>query len=108
MLKKDGTVIWTDVRGHAVRDHEGQVTHLFGAMVDISERKQAQDALAQSERQLRTVLDALPVGVWFTDQSGKPVLANPAAKQIWSGIRQVGIEVAADCRWMVGGDQTVQ
>jgi PAS domain S-box-containing protein len=95
MLKKDGTVIWTDVRGHAVRDHEGQVTHLFGAMVDISERKQAQDALAQSERQLRTVLDALPVGVWFTDQSGKPVLANPAAKQIWSGIRQVGIEDTA-------------
>jgi len=100
MLKKDGTVIWTDVRGHAVRDHERQVTCLFGATVDISERKRAQDALAQSERQLRTVLDALPVGVWFTDQSGKPVLANPAAKQIWSGIRQVGIEAAAnDAGW---------
>ena len=96
MFKKDGTVIWTDVRGHAVRDYEGQVTHLFGATVDISERKQAQDALAQSERQLRTVLDALPVGVWFTDQSGKPILANPAAKQIWSGISQVGIEDAAN------------
>ena len=96
MLKKDGTVIWTDVRGHAVRDHEGQVTHLFGATVDISERKQAEDALAQSECQLRTVLDALPVGVWFTDQSGKPILANPAAKQIWSGIRQVGIEDTAN------------
>ena len=96
MLKKDGTVIRTDVRGHAVRDHEGQVTHLFGAIVDISDRKQAQDALSQSERQLRTVLDALPVGVWFTDHAGKPVLANPAAKQIWSGIRQVGIEVATD------------
>ena len=100
MLKKDGTIIWTEVRGHAVRDHEGQVTHLFGATVDISERKQAQDALARSERQLRTVLDALPVGVWFTDQSGKPVLSNPAAKQIWSGIKQVGIETAAnDAGW---------
>lgn len=96
MLKKDGTVVWTEIRGHTVRDREGQVTHLFGATVDISERKQAQDALAQSERQLRTVLDALPVGVWFTDQSGKPVLANPAAKQIWSGIRQVGIEDTAN------------
>ena len=100
MLKKDGTIIWTEVRGHAVRDHEGQVTHLFGATVDISERKQAQDALARSERQLRTVLDSLPVGVWFTDRSGKPVLSNPAAKQIWSGIKQVGIETAAnDARW---------
>jgi PAS domain S-box-containing protein len=91
MLKKDGTVIWVDIRGHAVRDHEGQVAHLFGATVDISERKQVQDALAQSERQLRTVLDSLPVGVWFTDQLGKPLLANPAAKQIWSNIKQIGL-----------------
>jgi PAS domain S-box-containing protein len=92
MLKKDGTVIWTEVRGHAVRDHEGQVTHLFGATVDISERKQTQVALAHSERQLRTVLDALPVGVWFTDRAGKPLLANPAAKQIWSNIKQIGLQ----------------
>lgn len=92
MLKKDGTVIWTDVRGHAIRNHEGQVTHLFGATVDITERKQAQDALIQSERQLRTVLDALPVGVWFTDQAGKLMLSNPVAKQIWSNIKQIGLQ----------------
>jgi PAS domain S-box-containing protein len=90
MLKKDGTIIWTDVRGHAVRAHGGQVTQLFGATVDITERKLAQDALARSEHQLRTVLDALPVGVWFIDQDGKPLLANPMAKQIWSNIKQIG------------------
>ena len=92
MLKKDGTVIWTDIRGHAVRDHEGQVTQLFGTTVDISERKQVQDALVQSEHQIHAVLNALPVGVWFTDQSGKPLLSNPAAKQIWSNIKQVGMQ----------------
>ena len=92
MFKKDGTVIWTDIRGHAVRDHEGQVTQVFGTTVDITERKQAQDALALSERQLRTVLDALPMGVWFTDRSGKTLLANPAAKQIWSNIKQIGLQ----------------
>jgi PAS domain S-box-containing protein len=67
---------------------------MAGSHIDITEQKQAQEALAQGERQLRTVLDALPVGVWFTDPSGKPVLANPAAKQIWSGIKQVRIESA--------------
>jgi PAS domain S-box-containing protein len=92
MIKKDGTVIWTDVRGHAVRNDEGQLTHLFGATVDISGRKEVQDALIQSEHQLRIVLDALPVGVWFTDRSGKPLLSNPAAKQIWSNIRQIGLQ----------------
>ncbi|MEO8046205.1 MAG: PAS domain S-box protein, partial [Nitrospirota bacterium] len=89
MLKKDGMVIWTDVRGHAIRDHEGQVIQLLGTTVDVTERKQAQDALVQSERQIHTVLDALPVGVWFTDQSRKPLLVNPMAKQIWSNIKQI-------------------
>ena len=58
---------------------------------NITERKRAEEALRRSERQLHTVLDALPVGVWFTDPSGKPVLANPAAKRIWSGIKRIRI-----------------
>jgi len=62
----------------------------------ITERKRAAEALVHSECQLRTVLDTLPVGVWFTDLSGKPILANPAARQIWSGVKQVGIETAAN------------
>jgi PAS domain S-box-containing protein len=65
-------------------------------MLETVERRQAQAALVQSERQLRTVLDALPVGIWFTDQSGKPILTNPVAKQIWSGIKRVGIETGAN------------
>ena len=65
---------------------------IVGSYKDHRRRLRAESALAASERQLRTVLDALPLGVWFTDLSGKPLLANPAAKQIWSGIKQVGIE----------------
>jgi len=100
MVKKDGTVIWTDVRGHAVRNNEGQVKHLFGATVDITDRRLVQDALAKSERQLRTVLDALPVGVWLTDQEGEALLFNPAAKEIWSGIRRAGCQnPGVTARW---------
>jgi PAS domain S-box-containing protein len=52
MVKKDGTVIWTDVRGHAVRSNEGQVKHLFGATVDITERKRTEQALREREGSL--------------------------------------------------------
>ena len=74
--------------------YEGQELHC-AFVRNITERKQTQEALAQRESQLQTVLDSLPVGVWFTDLSGKSLLANPAARQIWSGIKQIGIETAA-------------
>ncbi len=36
-------------------------------------------------RQLRGVLEALPVGVWIADAAGRIVLDNPAARRIWGG-----------------------
>ena len=101
MWHKSGHWVWILARGRVVeRDHAGAPLRMAGTHMDITERKRAEEALCRSERQLRTVLDALPVGIWFTDQSGKPVLSNPAAKQIWSGIKQVGIETAAnDAGW---------
>lgn len=42
-------------------------------------------SLRKSERDLRVVLDALPVGVWLTDEGGTVIHGNPAARRIWSG-----------------------
>jgi PAS domain S-box-containing protein len=89
---KDGSYRWIMARGVSICDTEGKPFRMAGSHIDITEQKQTQEALVQSERQLRTVLDALPVGVWFTDRAGKPLLANPAAKQIWSNIKQIGLQ----------------
>lgn len=45
----------------------------------------------ETGRQLRGVLDALPVGVWLTDAAGQVILSNPAGSRIWAGERWVGI-----------------
>jgi PAS domain S-box-containing protein len=56
---------------------------------DVTDRKRAAEALQRSERDLRTVLDALPIGVWFTDRNGKPILSNPASEKIWTSAKEV-------------------
>ncbi|HRK77573.1 MAG TPA: PAS domain S-box protein [Thiobacillus sp.] len=43
-------------------------------------------------RQLRGVLEALPVGVWLTDASGHFILNNPAGNRIWAGEREIATE----------------
>src|SRR4051794_6118070 len=50
---------------------------------DIAERKRIEAALAQSERLLRVVVDAMPVGVALVNTAGDIVLSNPAALRIW-------------------------
>jgi two-component system NarL family sensor kinase len=49
------------------------------------ERHQAEEGLRESERLLRLVLDALPVGVAVVDRSGDIILSNPASQRIWGG-----------------------
>lgn len=59
---------------------------------DVTAREQARAALDASERTLRAVIEALPVGLWTLDASGRIVHGNPAGKRIWAGERLVGPE----------------
>jgi PAS domain S-box-containing protein len=52
-------------------------------LTNIRDRQHAEEELQRSERLLRTVLDALPVGVVVMDRSGEIILHNPASQRIW-------------------------
>ncbi len=88
--RKDGTHYPVEVRLQL--SHQESPPVFVAVVQDIAERKASQDALRESERLLRTVMDALPVGVWVTDREGNIVSANPAGQRIWGGAQCVGIE----------------
>ena len=48
----NGTIIWVRDTGQTVRDADGQVLYYEGAMEDITERKRAEEALAQRAEEL--------------------------------------------------------
>lgn len=66
--------------------------YLVVAHQEITARKQAERALQENERLLRTVLESLPVGVWVMDARGRIVHGNAASLRIWAGARYVGPE----------------
>jgi PAS domain S-box-containing protein len=49
------------------------------------EMSDGRKALAEQEALLRTVIEALPVGVWIVGPDGKILAANHQAREIWGG-----------------------
>ncbi len=88
-VRKDGGIIWTEQHSTPVYSNDGQLLALEGVARDVTERQQARERLEASERQLRGVLETLPVGVWILDAAGLIVQSNPVARQIWGGARYV-------------------
>ncbi|KQP80323.1 hypothetical protein ASF57_18255 [Methylobacterium sp. Leaf117] len=65
LLRKDGAYAWVLVRGKVVgRTSEGRAVRIVGTQIDISARKRAELALAESEARYRALSDALPQMVW--------------------------------------------
>ena len=60
------------------RGPEGAVTHFLGTVQDITDRKGAEDALAESEARFRGVFENAATGVAIKDLDGRFVSCNPA------------------------------
>jgi PAS domain S-box-containing protein len=99
----------TDVLYNATvyRNEVGEVQGVFAAARDITQRKQAEEAMRQNEQLLRNVLELLPVGVWIADKEGVITYGNPAGRRIWAGHRYVGIERFGEYKgwWLHTGKQ---
>ena len=67
-VRKDGTVIWVHEEAVTIeRDHQGRPTLAQGVMYDVTERKHAEQDLAQTEARYRTLVERVPAVTYTWD-----------------------------------------
>ena len=59
IVRPDGSIIWTHSQAEVFRDSAGKPKTMLGTTVDITKRKEAEQALQQSRKQLRGLLARL-------------------------------------------------
>ncbi len=82
IVTKQGDVRWIDSRTAVERDAEGRVSHYQGILMDISDRKRAEEALQESEHKYRSIVEHAPFGITRSTRDGKLVSVNPALAAI--------------------------
>jgi signal transduction histidine kinase/ActR/RegA family two-component response regulator len=75
---KDGSQIWVTDSTRAIYDANGKITRYEGNVNDITERKQAEKALRESEAKYRSMMDAMIDTVYICSPDYRVEYMNPA------------------------------
>ena len=85
---KDGVYRTILSLGRPVRDDNGRISSWVGFNLDISERKQAEEALARHVGLLTAITDSAADAIFVSDDRGRVTLINPAAERIFGWSRR--------------------
>ena len=75
-------VRWMTAQGQTRRDESGKVVGIVGVVQDITERKQGEEELKESEERFRILFESAPVGIVFASVEGRFIQVNRAFQEI--------------------------
>ncbi|MEY2489333.1 MAG: hypothetical protein QOC70_1275 [Verrucomicrobiota bacterium] len=76
-LCKSGNYAYVLDRGHVIRNTEGKAVRMVGGMRDLTERREAEAALLESEERFRATFEEAPIGIAEISLEGAFERVNP-------------------------------
>ncbi|MGD0251900.1 MAG: SpoIIE family protein phosphatase [Verrucomicrobiota bacterium] len=76
IYRKDGIVIWISENCRAVRDPQGKLLYYEGTVEDITQRRQMEQELRNSESLYHSLVETMPQNVFRKDLQGRFTFAN--------------------------------
>lgn len=98
---KNGSIVWIRCRGIALRDKKGKAIRMLGAHTDITDIKQTEKALNESERRQKSIVQSLEAGVVIHAPDGTVIDSNARAQKML-GLSQTQLtgKTATDPVWV--------
>ena len=84
VMLQDGTIRWLMSRGKPFFDESGRATHYLGIVVDITERRLADEVLRANRQQLSSIIEFLPNATLAVDVEGRVIIWNKAIETMTS------------------------
>jgi len=91
----NGEYRWMFHRKVPLRDANGNIVKWYGSSLDIEERKQAEEKLRRSERDLHSIIETIPTMVWSAAPDGSVDFFNPR----WLDYTGLSPDQSWDWRW---------
>jgi len=82
IITRAGEEKWVWEQGRGVYSPAGELVALEGLITDITDRKRAEEALAESENMLASIIDQSPISTWITDAEGTLIRQNAACRRL--------------------------
>jgi len=95
LRRHDGVYRWFLIRAQAFRDDSGEIVRWYGTSTDIEDRKQAEEALRATERNLAAIINTIPTTAWTTRPDGNCDFLN----QVWLDYAGMTAEQAQGWGW---------
>ncbi len=76
IYRKDGSVIWISENCRAIRDSRGRLLYYEGTVEDITQRRQTEENLRNSEALYHSLVETLPQNILRKDLEGRFTFAN--------------------------------